>query len=80
VTLSTDDPGVFANDLPGEYLILHRELGFAPAELAALALQGVDSLFLPRDERGRLRREFERHLESLLDELARDDPGPPSSP
>ncbi|OFV88179.1 MAG: adenosine deaminase [Acidobacteria bacterium RBG_16_70_10] len=75
VALSTDDPGVFANDLPGEYLILHRELGFAPAELAAVALQGVDSLFLPQSERRRLRREFERSLEGLLDELAGRVPG-----
>jgi adenosine deaminase len=74
VALSTDDPGVFANDLPGEYLILHRELGFAPAELAAVALQGVDSLFLPPDERRRLRREFEASLERLLDELAQSEP------
>jgi adenosine deaminase len=74
VALSTDDPGVFANDLPGEYLILHRALGFSPADLAAVALQGVDSLFLPRAERRRLRHEFEAGLGRLLDDLARSDP------
>lgn len=71
IALSTDDPGVFGNDLPGEYLLLHRELGFTPAELAAVALQGVDSLFLPAADRARMRAEFEADLARLLDELAR---------
>jgi adenosine deaminase len=69
ITLSTDDPGVFANDLSGEYLILHRELGFTAAELATVALQGVDALFLPAPERARLRARFERELVRLLDRL-----------
>lgn len=72
LVLGTDDPGVFGNDLPGEYLLLHRELGFSPAELVAVALQGVDALFLPEAERRRMRREFERELERLLEELARE--------
>ncbi|HSM50182.1 MAG TPA: adenosine deaminase, partial [Thermoanaerobaculia bacterium] len=70
IALSTDDPGLFAIDLPGEYLLLHRELGFTPAELATVALQGFDALFLPREEKERLRREAERDLGRLLDELA----------
>jgi adenosine deaminase len=69
IALGTDDPGVFGNDLAGEYLLLHRELGFTPAELVAVALQGVDALFLPRGARRRMRREFERELGRLLDEL-----------
>jgi adenosine deaminase len=70
IALSTDDPGLFAIDLPGEYLLLHRELGFAPAELAAVALQGFEALFLPSQEKERLRAGAERDLGRLLDELA----------
>jgi len=76
IALSTDDPGVFANDLAGEYLILHRELGFAPPELATVALQGVDALFLPAPERARLRAAFESDLARLLDALAAPEPAP----
>lgn len=74
IALSTDDPGVFANDLAGEYLILHRELGFTPPELATVALQGVDALFLPAAERARLRATFERDLARLIDQLAAPEP------
>lgn len=70
IALSTDDPGVFAIDLPGEYLLLHRELGFTPSELAAVALQGFDALFLPEEERAKLRAAAEHDLARLLDELA----------
>lgn len=70
IALSTDDPGLFAIDLPGEYLLLHRELGFTPAELATVALQGFDALFLPPAEKARLRAGAERDLGRLLDELA----------
>ncbi|KAB2964072.1 MAG: adenosine deaminase, partial [Thermoanaerobaculia bacterium] len=80
IALGTDDPGVFGNDLAGEYLLLHRELGFSPGELIAVALQGVDALFLPEPRSRRLRRQFERELETLLDALAREGPaaGAPS--
>lgn len=70
IALSTDDPGVFGIDLPGEYLLLSRELGFTPPELAVVALQGFDALFLPAEERTRLRAAAERDLARLLDELA----------
>ncbi len=77
IALSTDDPGIFGIDLPGEYLRLARELGFTPAELATVALQGFDALFLPPRERVRLRRDAERDLGRLLDELAnRSEPSP----
>lgn len=70
VALSTDDPAIFGIDLPGEYLLLHRELGFTAEELAAVALQGVDSLFLPEGERRKMRADFESEIARLLDELA----------
>lgn len=80
IALGTDDPGVFGNDLAGEYLLLHRELGFSPQELATVALQGVDALFLPASRRDRLRRRCERELVRLLDELAHASAGPPAAP
>jgi len=70
IALSTDDPAIFGIDLPGEYLRLHRELGFTAEELVTVALQGVDSLFLPAAERQRMRREFETEIGRLIDELA----------
>ena len=76
IALSTDDPGVFANDLAGEYLLLHRELGFTPVELATVALEGIDALFLPAAERARLRVAAERDLGRLLDALAAPEPAP----
>jgi adenosine deaminase len=75
IALSTDDPGIFANDLAGEYEILHRELGFSAAELAAVALQGIDALFLPAAERARLRADLLAELDRILDPWTPPAPG-----
>ncbi len=66
IALSTDDPAIFGIDLAGEYLLLHRELAFTPAELAEVALQGIDALFLPEEESEALRGRLEVGLASLL--------------
>jgi adenosine deaminase len=46
VTLNSDDPPMFGTSLSNEYLVAGRDLGFSPAELAALAANGVRSSFL----------------------------------
>ena len=46
VTLNSDDPPMFGTTLSNEYLVAARDLGFAPADLAALAANGVRASFL----------------------------------
>ena len=46
VTLNSDDPPMFGTSLGREYLVAGRNLGFAPAELAGLAANGVRAAFL----------------------------------
>jgi aminodeoxyfutalosine deaminase len=59
VTLSTDDPPFFGTDLVREYLRAHRELGFSPAELWQLNLNGLRYGLAETGVRRRLLREFE---------------------
>src|SRR6185437_10076498 len=59
VTLNSDDPPMFGTSLSNEYLVAGRDLGFAPAELAALAANGVRASFLAETEK-----------EALLAEIA----------
>jgi aminodeoxyfutalosine deaminase len=46
VTLNSDDPPMFGTSLSNEYLVAGRDLGLSPAELAALAANGVRASFL----------------------------------
>jgi len=59
VTLNSDDPPMFGTSLSNEYLVAGRDLGFSPAELAALAGNGVRASFLGEAEK-----------EALLAEIA----------
>jgi aminodeoxyfutalosine deaminase len=59
VTLNSDDPPMFGTSLSNEYLVAGRDLGFSPAELAALAGNGVRASFLDEPEK-----------EALLAEIA----------
>src|SRR5487761_324093 len=59
VTLNSDDPPMFGTSLSNEYLVAGRDLGFSPAELAALAGNGVRASFLDGPEK-----------EALLAEIA----------
>jgi adenosine deaminase len=72
LAIGTDDPGVFAIDIVGEYRLLQAELGFGPRDLVAVTLQSVDAAFAPEDERRRMREAFENGLRGLLDRLAGD--------
>jgi adenosine deaminase len=59
VTINSDDPSMFGTTLNNEYLVAARDLGFAPADLAALAANAVRASFLDKAEK-----------ESLLAEIA----------
>lgn len=61
---STDDPGIFGIDLAHEYDVLGG-LGMTPAEITALARQGIEALFLPESEKARLRAAFDAKLTAV---------------
>jgi adenosine deaminase len=65
VTLSTDDPPFFGTDLNREYERAHRELGFSPAELWELNLNGLRYALAETSLRRRLFLEFEAEAKSL---------------
>jgi hypothetical protein len=71
VTLSTDDPGVFGIDLGHEYGVLAGPLGFTPEEILTVSFQGIDALFLPKDRKREIRRDFESSLSQLLGRFRR---------
>lgn len=65
VTLNTDDRGIIGIDLTHEFeTAMH--LGFSLADLAGIALDSVDHLFLPAADRERLRRRFEAESRALF--------------
>ncbi len=70
VTVNADDPTMFHTTLSDEYLILLRDLGFAPADLRTLSLNGVEASFLPEAEKAALRAAFEAEWDTLLNECA----------
>jgi adenosine deaminase len=59
VTLSTDDPPFFGTDLVAEYRRARDEMGFTPAELWQINLNGLRYGLADVALRRRLRREFE---------------------
>jgi adenosine deaminase len=70
VTVNSDDPTMFHTTLSDEYALLARDLGFAPADLRALSLNGVEASFLPEEEKAALRATFEEEWAALLKEYA----------
>ncbi len=67
VTVSTDDPSMFNTDMNNEYLQLHRRLNFTIPELFKLSLNAVDSSFVPRERRIKMRESFIKEYQHLLD-------------
>lgn len=70
ITLNTDDRGILGIDLTHEYGEALR-LGFTIEELAALSLRSVDHLFLPADERAKLKVRFKAEIDALLAQARR---------
>lgn len=73
VLLTTDDRGIFDIDLTHE-LALAAELGFSVEELTRMSVEAVDHLFLPEDDRRKLKAGFESEISQLdkaVERLAR---------
>ena len=54
VTLCSDDPGMFASPLLGEYELARHVFGLSDDDLAALAAAGVRTSFAPDDRKAAL--------------------------
>ncbi|QQR72408.1 MAG: adenosine deaminase [Holophagales bacterium] len=65
LSINSDDPALFAIDLPGELGRLHDELGWSAETLTELALAGFRHAFLPAEEKAL----WERELRSRAREL-----------
>lgn len=65
VAISTDDPGIFGVDLPGEYLAL----GLSAEEMLRASYAALDAAFLPETRKKALRARFDDELEKLLKSL-----------
>jgi adenosine deaminase len=58
VTVNTDDPKMFGNNLAEEYRLLVERLGFTQEEIRTLILQGIRSSWLPEERKQQLMDEF----------------------
>jgi adenosine deaminase len=58
LTLNTDDPAMIEDDLGSEYAALAEAHGYGFAEMAEIALAGVDATWLDDGERRRLREQI----------------------
>ena len=58
VTINTDDPAMMELDLGEEYRRVCAALGYTPAELAELAIDGIASTFLDPVDQAALAAEF----------------------
>ncbi|MFH1726686.1 MAG: adenosine deaminase [Elusimicrobiota bacterium] len=65
VTLNTDDPGVIGIRLTDEYRTA-RGMGFSIDELARVAIEAVDHLFLPAGDRKTLKAAFDREMKAVF--------------
>ncbi|MGE5460398.1 MAG: adenosine deaminase [Solirubrobacterales bacterium] len=68
-TLNTDDPAMTDLDLGKEYRSVAEALGLSFEDMARVALDGIEATWLDDDEKGRMRRDFERDIEALRSEL-----------
>lgn len=59
VSVNTDDPEMFGTSLTAEYRMLERERGFSRREICCLTLLGVQSSWLPDDDKAVLAASFE---------------------
>lgn len=69
VTVNSDDPPLFGTSLTDEFLVLAQHWGYDANGVQRIALNAVDAVFLPNDERASLRRSFEAEFAVLREEL-----------
>jgi adenosine deaminase len=65
LSINTDDPKMFNTSLAEEYLALERNLGFSPAEIAAIILQSIEISWLSDPRKQQLRRQFQGEFANL---------------
>jgi adenine deaminase len=65
MTVNTDDPAMMEWDLGREYEALGAAQGFDLADLARIAVDGIDSTWLDDNDKAALRREFEDEIARL---------------
>jgi len=51
VTVNTDDPKMFGNSLAAEYRLLVERLGFSQDDIRTLIMQGIQTSWLPADQK-----------------------------
>jgi adenosine deaminase len=69
VTVNTDDPSIFATDMNNEYLQLHDQLGFSLQELFKFSLNAVNSSFLRKESKSKMRKSFMKTYDRMLNEV-----------
>ena len=62
MTINTDDPAMMDLDLGQEYRRVAEAYDLAAEDLAALAIEGIESTWLDETDRRSLRHEFEQIL------------------
>jgi len=62
ITINTDDPKMFNNNLAEEYRLLHDEMGFSLADIKKLSLNGIEAAWCDDSTKRHLRRIFEREF------------------
>jgi adenosine deaminase len=51
VTVNTDDPKMFGNNLAEEYMLLETSLGFSREEVGEIVLNGIRSSWMPEEQK-----------------------------
>lgn len=62
VTINTDDRHIFGITLSGEYSLLAEKTGLSLGELQSISRQGIESSFLPDEDRQRLLLSFDQNM------------------
>jgi adenosine deaminase len=73
VTVNSDDPPFFGTTLTDEFRLLARTWGYGADGLQRIALNAVDSAFLPAEERTAMRTAFQAEFTALRVELGLPD-------
>jgi aminodeoxyfutalosine deaminase len=69
VTVNSDDPPLFGTTLTDEFLVLARHWGYDADGIQRIALNAVDTAFLPDQEKTHMRTEFVEEFARLRQEL-----------
>jgi len=69
VSVNTDDPPMFGTSMNYEYLQLHDKLGFTVEDLFQISLDSIDTSFLPKENKIKLKKDFKKQYNSLTSEF-----------